>query len=138
MKFQLEAFHRFYRIATTIDEKNLALNYAQMANELELSVNPPSYGPPIDPVKPSQELYAELLLENKQYEKAIEQFSNVMTYFPNRTLTLLGLARANSALNKIHSARFYYSRLITDMLYKSDFGLSWYNEAFNYLATHVD
>ncbi|CAF1112151.1 unnamed protein product [Rotaria sordida] len=137
MKFQLEAFHQFYRIATTNDEKNLALKYAQIASELELSVNPPSYGPPIDPVKPSQELYGELLLENKQYEKSIEQFLNVMTYFPNRTLTLLGLARANSALNKTNSARFYYSRLITDMFYKSDFGLPWYDEAFNYLATHL-
>ena len=138
MKLQLEAFHQFYRIAITNDDRNLALDYAHMASELELSVNPPSYGPPIDPVKPSQELYGELLLENKQYEKAIEQFLNLMTYFPNRTLTLLGLARAYSTINQTTLARFYYSRLINNMLYNSDFGLSWYDEASDYLAKHFE
>ena len=138
MKFQLEAFHQYYRLAKTNDEKNLALKCAQMASELEVSVNPPSYGPPIDPVKPSQELYGELLLENEQYQEAIEQFSNVMNYFPNRTLTLLGLARANAQLNKTDSARFYYSRLMNDMLYNADFGYPWYDEAVDYLATHFE
>ncbi|CAF0759694.1 unnamed protein product [Adineta steineri] len=119
MTLQLKAFHQYYRLATTNDEKNLALNYARIANELELSVNPPSYGPPIDPVKPSQELYGELLLENKQYEKAIEEFLHVMTYFPNRTLTLIGLARGYSLLNRTNLARLYYSCLINDVLYNS-------------------
>jgi hypothetical protein len=109
-----------------------------MGSELELSVNPPSYGPPIDPVKPSQELYAELLLETKQYQKAIEQFLKLMTYFPNRTVTFLGLARAYSGLNNTNVARFYYSRLINDMLYQSDFGLTWYDEALDYLDTHFE
>ena len=136
MKFQLQAFHEYYRIAKTNDEKNVALNYAKMATQLELSVNPPSYGPPIDPVKPSQELYGELLLENHQYENAIDEFLNVMTYFPNRTLTLLGLARAYSTLKNTNSARFYYSRLINDMFYNSDIGLQWYDEAYNYLSIH--
>ena len=108
-----------------------------MATQLELSVNPPSYGLPIDPVKPSQELYGELLLENHQYENAIDEFLNVMTYFPNRTLTLLGLARAYSTLKNTNSARFYYSRLINDMFYNSDIGLQWYDEAYNYLSTHL-
>ncbi|CAF3825788.1 unnamed protein product [Rotaria sp. Silwood1] len=138
MKFQLQAFHEYYRIAITYDEKNIALNYAKMATELELSVNPPAYGPPIDPVKPSQELYGELLLEQQQYEKAINEFLNVMTYFPNRTLTLLGLARAYSSLNRTDLAYLYYSRLINDMLYNSDFGLQWYVEAYDYLATHLE
>ncbi|CAF5108645.1 unnamed protein product, partial [Rotaria sp. Silwood1] len=94
-----------------------------MATELELSVNPPSYGPPIDPIKPSQELYGKLLLENEQYEKAIDEFLSVMTYFPNRTLTLLGLARAYASLKKTNSAMIYYSRLVNDMLCNSDFDL---------------
>ncbi|CAF1210026.1 unnamed protein product [Didymodactylos carnosus] len=136
MKYQLQAFHEYYRISTTNNEQNIALNYAKMAMNLEVSVNPPCYGPPIDPVKPSQELYGELLLEHRQYEQAINEFLNVMTYFPNRTLTLFGLARAYSAIGKIDSACLYYSRLINDMLYNSDFGLQWYDEANNYLITH--
>ncbi|CAF3160014.1 unnamed protein product [Rotaria sp. Silwood2] len=138
MKFQLQAFHEYYRIAITHDEKNIALSYAKMATELELSVNPPTYGPPIDPVKPSQELYGELLLEQQQYEKAIDEFLNVMTYFPNRTLTLLGLARAYSSLKKTNLAYLYYSRLINNMLYNSDFGLQWYDEAYDYVVTHLE
>ncbi|CAF3612084.1 unnamed protein product [Rotaria sp. Silwood1] len=138
MKLQLQAFHEYYRIAITQKEKNIALNYAKKATELELSVNPPTYGPPIDPVKPSQELYGELLLEQQQYEKAIDEFLNVMTYFPNRTLTLLGLARAYSSLKKTDLAYLYYSRLINNMLYNSDVGLQWYDEAYDYLATHLE
>ncbi|CAF1097924.1 unnamed protein product [Adineta steineri] len=58
-----------------------------------------------------------------------------MTYFPNRTLTLIGLARGYSSLNRTNLARLYYSRLINDMLYNSEFGLPWYDEAYNYLAS---
>ncbi|CAF0988589.1 unnamed protein product [Adineta ricciae] len=134
MQLQLRAFHQYYRLAKTNEEKAIALDYAQMASELELSVNPPCYGPPIDPVKPSQELFGELLLENKQYSDAIDQFLNVMAYFPNRTLTLIGLARGYSLLNQTDLARSYYSRLMNDLLAKSDYGLSWYEEAYNYLS----
>ena len=136
MILQLKAFHQYFRLSKTKEEKNIALNYAKTASKIELSINPPSYGPPIDPVKPSQELYGELLLENREYEKAIDEFLNVMTYFPNRTLTVLGLARAYASLNKTNSACFYYSRLINDIFYNPDIGLVWYDEALNYLAEH--
>ena len=54
-----------------------------MASALELPVNSPCYSPPMDPLKFSQEVFSELLLENKQYSDAIDQSLNVMAYFPN-------------------------------------------------------
>jgi tetratricopeptide (TPR) repeat protein len=131
MVLELKAFHEFYK-----GDKILALSQAKKASEIELSINPPCYGPPIDPVKPSQELYAELLLESGQYRSAITEFEQLMTYFPNRTHALVGLARSHAALDENMPARKYYQILLDDMLYGADFGYWLTTEASDYLHEH--
>ncbi len=54
---------------------------------------PPAYGPP-SPVKPSHELFGELLLKLNQPGEARKEFERALERAPRRALSLLGLARA--------------------------------------------
>lgn len=51
------------------------------------------FGPPL-PVKPSHELFAEILLESGRYKEAQEEFKRALARAPGRTLSLRGLAEA--------------------------------------------
>jgi tetratricopeptide (TPR) repeat protein len=63
------------------------------ATAIELALDAPS-GPP-DPIKPSLELYGELLLEQGRMKDAAAQFEQSLTRMPNRRASLQGLERAN-------------------------------------------
>jgi tetratricopeptide (TPR) repeat protein len=52
------------------------------------------FGPPL-PVKPSHELYGELLLEAGKYKEAQDEFNKALARAPNRTLSVRGLAEAS-------------------------------------------
>ena len=51
------------------------------------------FGPPI-PVKPSHELFGEILLELDRPQEAQKHFELALARTPRRVLTLLGLSRA--------------------------------------------
>ncbi len=74
----------------------------------------------------------ELLFEANQWEEATAAFNNSMYFFPNRTRTLLGLARSYDRLHDTPKATEYYQRLLYQ-LRKSDLGLDIYQEAYNYI-----
>jgi len=62
------------------------------ATAIELTLDAPS-GPP-EPIKPSFELYGELLLEQGRAKEAAAQFEQALTRMPNRRASLRGLEHA--------------------------------------------
>ena len=81
------------------------------AIRIQETQNPPSG--PTYPMKPSHELYGELLLATGKAEKARAQFETSLTRTPNRTASLLGLARAAAALGDEDAANRAYATLQT-------------------------
>jgi tetratricopeptide (TPR) repeat protein len=86
-----------------------ALKLLAEAAELEARLGPPS-GPP-EPLKPAQELYGEVLLEQGKAKEAAEQFAQALLRMPNRAASLLGAARAAVKLGDGEAARRAYGRL---------------------------
>jgi tetratricopeptide (TPR) repeat protein len=88
-------------------EKALAL--LREAAELEERL-PPPMGPP-EPVKPSQELYADVLLAQGRAEEAAAWFDRALLRMPNRTASRLGAFRAATALGRSEEARRHAAAL---------------------------
>ena len=80
------------------------------AAELEESL-PPSSGPP-DLVKPSHELYGEILLFLDRPQEAQHQFERALLWHPNRARSLLGLARAAAQLGHVQATRQAYTTFL--------------------------
>ena len=74
---------------------------------------PPPLGPP-RPIKPALELLGEILLELGRPREAVGEFERALERWPNRSLSLLGLARAHAALGDRDSARRQYQRLLVN------------------------
>jgi predicted Zn-dependent protease len=51
---------------------------------------------PVEPIKPSFEMYGELLLEQGRLKDAAAQFEQSLTRTPNRRLSVQGLQRATA------------------------------------------
>ena len=95
---------------------------------------PPPSGPP-EPVKPSHELYGEVLLEVGQAEEAKRQFEKALLRMPNRTASLLGAARAAARLGGPEgreAARRHYTAL-AGIWKQADDGLPGLAEVASYL-----
>jgi len=74
---------------------------------------PPPLGLP-RPIKPASELFGEILLELGRPREAAAAFQRALERWPNRSLALLGLARASAALADRDSARRHYGRLLVN------------------------
>jgi len=98
-------------------------------------VNPPAYGPPIDPVKPSAEFYGEVLLAVGDFQGAVTAFENNFFVFPNRTLTLIGLARSHVGIGNLSKSCQYYSTFLYQWR-KADLEQPLYNEAHQFQKEH--
>jgi tetratricopeptide (TPR) repeat protein len=72
---------------------------------------PPPLGPP-KPIKPAPELLGEVLLELGRPREALEPLQQALQRNPNRSLTVLGLARARMALGDAVNARVHYRALL--------------------------
>jgi len=97
-------------IAAGRPERALKLMEEATAFEKEL---PPPLGPP-RPVKPFHELYAEMLLELGRPEEAVVQFRRALERWPNRSLSLLGLARASAKAGDLAGAQEHYRRFLAN------------------------
>ena len=80
------------------------------ATALEESLPPPS-GPP-DLIKPTHELYGEILLGIDRPEEAQQQFDRSLLWHPNRARSLLGLARAAAQSGDLQAARQAYGTFL--------------------------
>jgi tetratricopeptide (TPR) repeat protein len=80
------------------------------ATALEESLPPPS-GPP-DLIKPTHELYGEILLFIDRPQEAQQQFERALLWHPNRARSLLGLARAAAQMGHIQATRQAYATFL--------------------------
>ena len=88
-----------------------AVELLRRATSLEEALRPPS-GPP-DMIKPSHELFGEVLLRAGRPMEAVAQFKTALLRQPNRPRSLLGLARAAKSSDTKLAARAYADYLQT-------------------------
>jgi tetratricopeptide (TPR) repeat protein len=88
---------------------------------------PPPLGLP-RPIKPASELSGEILLELGRPREAAAAFEQTLERWPNRSLALLGLARAAAAGGDRESARRHYGRFLANWR-RADPGLPELKEA---------
>jgi len=100
------------------------------ATELEEAMSPPS-GPPIL-IKPTHELFGEILLRAGKPAEAAEQFKVSLQRQPNRARSLLGAARAAAQGGNQSGAFTAYSALM-DQWKQADPNLVELREARDYL-----
>jgi tetratricopeptide (TPR) repeat protein len=95
---------------------------------------PIDFGPPAT-VKPPDELLGELLLREKRYPDARKAFDRSLQSAPRRVESLMGLARAESAMGDDAAALASFGELLK--IWKSaDPGYAPKAEAENYVDTH--
>lgn len=82
-------------IAADKSDSSSAERLLKEATTIESSLDAPS-GPP-DILKPSFEMYGELLLDEGRAKDAVAQFEAALTRTPNRRASVRGLERANAA-----------------------------------------
>ncbi|MGQ0734643.1 MAG: tetratricopeptide repeat protein [Acidobacteriota bacterium] len=90
----------------------LAVEILRAATASEMSL-PPPLGLP-NPVKPAPELLGEVLLEAGRPREALEPFTQALGRNANRTLSVLGLARAYAALGDTAAAKEHYEQVLNN------------------------
>jgi tetratricopeptide (TPR) repeat protein len=99
-------------IALAAGRGDQAVEILRAAAQAEMQL-PPPLGPP-KPIKPAPELLGEVLLELGRPRDAMEPFRLALQRNANRTLSVLGLARAAMALGDTTSARTQYRALLAN------------------------
>ena len=107
-----------------------AIDLMKKAIGLEEQMGPPS-GPP-GLIKPSNELFGEILLRAGKPEAAVEQFKAALLRQPNRARSLIGAARAASQVGDQPGAAAFYASLL-EQWKQADEGLPELREARDYL-----
>ncbi|MFY9555529.1 MAG: hypothetical protein WAV47_12525, partial [Blastocatellia bacterium] len=87
-----------------------AIGLMKRATAIEEEMTPPS-GPP-SLIKPSHELFGEILLSANRPKEAAAQFEIALLRQPNRARSLLGSARAAAKLSDAKTALEAYSKLV--------------------------
>jgi tetratricopeptide (TPR) repeat protein len=88
----------------------VAIEILKSAARSELDL-PAPLGLPV-PIKPAPELLGEVLLEAGRAREAIPHFETVLRLHANRSLSVLGLARAETASGNAAVARQRYQELL--------------------------
>ncbi len=109
-----------------------ALEHAAKAAAIEEKQDPPSG--PAYPMKPSHELYGELLLEAGKYEDSIAALETSLQRTPNRTASLLAMARAALKTGNMELAAESYKKLQT-FLSEADSDVVFLKEVRGFEAT---
>jgi hypothetical protein len=107
-----------------------AIELMTKATLLEEQMSPP-YGPP-NLIKPTHELFGEILLRAGKPAEAAEQFKVSLLRQPNRARSLLGAARAAAQTGNQSGALTAYATLI-EQWKQADDGLLELREARDYL-----
>ncbi len=111
--------------------RELAIEILKAATQAELKL-PPPLGLPA-PIKPAPELLGEVLIEIGRPGEALEPFRQALGRNANRTLSVLGLARASAAVGQADAARQHYRDLLASYE-QADAALPEINEARSALA----
>jgi tetratricopeptide (TPR) repeat protein len=107
-----------------------AIQMMQRATAIEEEMSPPS-GPPTL-IKPSHELFGEILLRANRPKEAAQQFATALSRQPNRARSLLGAARAAAQSGDAKAAAENYSAFARQWQ-QSDAQLAEMREAQDYL-----
>jgi tetratricopeptide (TPR) repeat protein len=107
-----------------------AIEMMKRATSLEEDMSPPS-GPP-SLIKPSHELFGEILLRANRPKEAAQQFALALARQPNRARSLLGAARAAAQGGDTKEAAVAYSKLLK-IWSQADAGSNELREAQDYL-----
>ena len=107
-----------------------AISLMKQATTLEEQMSPP-YGPP-NLIKPTHELFGEILMRAGKPAEAAEQFKVALLRQPNRARSLLGAARAAAQTGNQSGALTAYATLI-EQWKQADAGLLELREARDYL-----
>ncbi|MEO1078036.1 MAG: tetratricopeptide repeat protein [Pseudomonadota bacterium] len=91
-------------------DKDGAIEHAATAAEMEVEYLRVPSGPPM-PITPASELYANILLETGDPSGAISAYRAALDWVPNRTPSMLGLARAATEAGDLETAQATYTRL---------------------------
>ncbi len=86
-----------------------ALRHLDEATTIEETLDPPSG--PVFPLKPSHELYGEILAAAGRHAEAIAELRTSLQRTPNRTASLLALARSAAAVGDTETATGAYQTL---------------------------
>ena len=118
--------------AAAVSKQNYdqAIEFMKRATTIEEEMSPPS-GPP-SLIKPSHELFGEVLLAANRPKEAAEQFGIALQRQPNRARSLLGAARAAAKSGDTRAALAAYSKL-AQQWNQADANLSELREAQDYL-----
>ena len=112
-------------------ESEIAIASMTEALALQARLAPPNELP--DPVKPANELFGEILLEQGRLEEAAEQFDIALARRAGRASAMLGRARAAVALGDAESARSFYEAIL-EQLREADSDLEILSEARDFLS----
>jgi tetratricopeptide (TPR) repeat protein len=91
-------------------DESIALLRGAAAAEAQL---PPPLGLPA-PIKPASELLGEVLIEIGRPADAIDPFTSTLDRYANRSLSVLGLARASAASGRHDVSRHRYTELLAN------------------------
>lgn len=107
-----------------------AIDMMKRATTIEEEMSPPS-GPP-GLIKPSHELFGEILLSANRPKEAAQQFEKALLRQPNRARALLGAARAAAGAGDTKAALEAYSKVVKQWN-QADANLPERREAQDYL-----
>jgi tetratricopeptide (TPR) repeat protein len=108
-----------------------AIELMKKATALEEDMSPPS-GPP-DVIKPSHELFGEILLKARRPAEAAQQFATSLARQPNRARSLLGAARAAAQSGDQQGAAAAYAKFL-EIWRQADADLSELDEARAFMS----
>ncbi|HZN07639.1 MAG TPA: tetratricopeptide repeat protein, partial [Pyrinomonadaceae bacterium] len=114
-------------------DHSTAIALMKKATALEEQSGAP-YGPP-NLIKPSHELFGEILLRAGQPKEAVEKFQVALQRQPNRARSLLGLARAAAQSGDAATARATYTKLL-EQWKEADADLPELREARDYVKSN--
>ena len=114
-------------------DHSTAIELMKKATALEEQSGAP-YGPPTL-IKPSHELFGEILLRAGQPKEAVEKFQVALLRQPNRARSLLGLARAAAQSGDAATARATYTKLL-EQWKEADADLPELREARDYVKSN--
>jgi tetratricopeptide (TPR) repeat protein len=121
--------------ATTKGDFKTAIELMQKATTMEEEGPAPS-GPP-SLIKPTHELFGEILLKAGKPADAVTQFRTALLRQPNRARSLLGLARAAAQSGDQTTATTTYAKFL-DQWKQADEGLPELREARDYVKSHPE
>jgi tetratricopeptide (TPR) repeat protein len=97
-------------LAATRGNYDEAIAVMKKATAMEEELGPPSGPPPL--IKPSHELFGEILLRAGRLKEASQEFAASLLRQPNRARSLIGAARAAAKGGDAKTASDFYSRFL--------------------------